>query len=154
MSGPIILLLRLLMATALYAFLGWALYIFWNDIQREASSLSRRRAPGISLTVQTGDSIPVQKHFIRPEIILGRDPLCDIPLPDETVSARHARLTYHHGQWWLEDLGSTNGTHLNNELLSTPTVLTTGDEIRCGNSRLVVDLAIEMLSPPTQRIKE
>jgi pSer/pThr/pTyr-binding forkhead associated (FHA) protein len=80
--------------------------------------------------------------------------LCDIPLPDETVSARHARLTYHHGQWWLEDLGSTNGTHLNDELLSVPTVLTSGDEIRCGNSRLVVDLAIEMLSPPTQRIKE
>jgi pSer/pThr/pTyr-binding forkhead associated (FHA) protein len=154
MSGPIVLFLRLLMATALYAFLGWALFLLWNDVRREASTIARRRAPGISLTVQTASNPPIQKHFIRPEIILGRDPLCDIPLPDDTVSARHARLTYHHGQWWLEDLGSTNGTLLNDELLSVPTVLTSGDEIRCGNSRLVVDLAIEMLSPPTQRIKE
>ena len=35
-------------------------------------------------------------------------------------------------QWWLEDLKSTNGTFLNEEKLDTPTVIVTGDEIRCG----------------------
>jgi pSer/pThr/pTyr-binding forkhead associated (FHA) protein len=62
---------------------------------------------------------------------------------DEVVSAQHARLTYHHGQWWLEDLSSTNGTFLNGSKLSTPAVVITDDEFKCGNTRftLRVDLA-------------
>jgi pSer/pThr/pTyr-binding forkhead associated (FHA) protein len=67
------------------------------------------------------------------EIILGRDPTCDIPLMSETVSARHARFSFHHAQWWLEDLKSTNGTFLNEEAVITSVVIKTGDQIRCGD---------------------
>ena len=94
------------------------------------------------------------KHFIQTEITLGRDPVCDIPVFDETVSARHARLTYHHGQWWVEDLGSTNGTRLNQEMLTQPTVLTSGDEVCLGQTTLTVNLATDSLVSSTQHPTE
>ncbi len=154
MSAPITLALRLLLALALYGFLGWALYTFWRNIQREASGLVARRATGISLTVRAGGGMAAVKHFIQTEITLGRDPVCDIPVFDETVSARHARLTYHHGQWWVEDLGSTNGTRLNQEMLTQPTVLTSGDEVCLGQTTLTVNLATDSLVSSTQHPTE
>lgn len=152
MSGSIVLVLRLLLALALYGFLGWVLYTFWRDIRREALALVNRRAAGISLTVRVEGQTTGVKHFVQPEISLGRDPVCDIPIFEEIVSAHHARLTYHHAQWWLEDLGSTNGTRLNQELVTLPTVLTSGDEIGIGRTSLLVNLAAEALVSPTLRI--
>ncbi len=152
MSGSIVLALRLLMALALYAFLGWALYTFWRDIRREAVGLANRRTAGISLLVRVGEETIGVKHFVQPEISLGRDPVCDIPIFDETVSAHHARLTYHHGQWWVEDLGSTNGTRLNQEMVMLPTVLTSGDQVSIGQTSLLVNLAAEALVSPTIRL--
>lgn len=152
MSGPIVLALRLCLALALLGFLGWALYTFWRGIRLEALGLVNRRTSGISLTVHTAGAASTIKHFVQSEITLGRDPVCDIPIFEETVSARHARLTYHHGQWWLEDLGSTNGTRLNQEMVALPTVLTSGDEIGVGQTRLLVNLAAEALASPTLRL--
>ena len=72
--------------------------------------------------------------------LLGRDPVCDFQIKNETVSARHARLSYHHKQWWIEDLNSTNGTFLNEEPLYTATVIVSGDEIRCGQVDILVSI--------------
>jgi pSer/pThr/pTyr-binding forkhead associated (FHA) protein len=152
MSGSIVLALRLITAFALYGFLGWALLLLWRDVQKQGLSLANRRVPGISLTVRHGRGTPTLTHFAQPEIILGRDPGCDIPLGDDTVSTRHAQLTYHHGQWWLEDLASTNGTILNKLPVSMPTVITSGDEIRCGSTRVTVALSENVLIEPTQKL--
>ena len=154
MSGLIVLALRLLLAVALYGFLGWALYTLWREIQRQSFSLAARRTPGISLSVRHGRASPVIRHFSQPEIVVGRDPGCDIPVSDETVSTRHAQLTYHHGQWWVEDLASTNGTRLNKMDVTMPTVLTSGDEIQCGKTRLTVGLNVDTLLSPTQRLEK
>ncbi|HEY6074339.1 MAG TPA: FHA domain-containing protein [Anaerolineales bacterium] len=154
MSGLIALALRLLLALALYAFLGWALWTLWRDIQREADRIVTRRAPGISLAVQKSGQLTAVKYFIQPEINLGRDPVCDIPIIDETVSARHARLVYHHSQWWLEDLNSTNGTRLNQVLVTTPTVLTSADEIDLGQIRITVSITTETPISSTKRLME
>jgi pSer/pThr/pTyr-binding forkhead associated (FHA) protein len=68
---------------------------------------------------------------------------------DEAMSAHHARISYHHTQWWLEDLNSTNGTFLNRDQVSVPTVIISGDEIKCGNTLLTIriDAAEETPSP-------
>ncbi|NOY98893.1 MAG: FHA domain-containing protein [Chloroflexi bacterium] len=152
MSGPILLALRIGLTVSLYAFLGWALLTLWQNVQQESALLAARKVPAIDLISQDAQAEPVVRHFAQPEITLGRDLHCEVPLDDETVSARHARLTYHHGQWWLEDLGSTNGTTLNQERVSTPTVVITGDQIGCGKATLTVRLASDSLSPPTQRV--
>ena len=154
MSGAIVLALRLMIAIALYGFLGWALLFLWREVQKQSISLATRRIPGISLTVRYGGGLPILKHFAQSEITLGRDPGCDIPLIDDTVSTRHAQLTYHHGQWWLEDLASMNGTMLNESSVNMPTVITSGDEIICGSTSMVVSLAANILIEPTQRLEK
>ncbi len=152
MSGSIVLALRLITAIALYGFLGWALVFLWRDVRNQGTSLANRRVPGISLTVRNGSVSPIMKHFAQPEIILGRDPGCDIPIMDDTVSTRHAQLNYHHGQWWLEDLASMNGTTLNEIVLSMPTVITSGDEFTCGATRITVALSANIMIEPTVRL--
>jgi pSer/pThr/pTyr-binding forkhead associated (FHA) protein len=154
MSGLVVLALRLLLAIALYGFLGWALYTLWREVQRQSYTLANRRTPGISLSIQQDDAVPVIRHFSQPEITLGRDPGCDIPLADETVSTRHAQLRYHHGQWWLDDLASTNGTKLNKIPVTMSTVLTSGDEIQCGKTHLMVTLSANAFVSPTQRLEK
>ena len=152
MSGPILLVLRFLLALCLYAFLAWAFFSLWRDLRQQSTLLATRRVPPISLTITRDDQPAQVRHFKQPEITMGRDPACEYPLEGETVSAHHARLSYHHGQWWLEDLDSTNGTFLNQERLSMPTVVVSGDKIGCGETRLTIALAGDMLMPPTKKM--
>ncbi len=149
MSGPIVLLLRLLLALGLYLFLGLALWMLWQDLRRTARSAADRNVPAIRLEIKDRRKAPAFRAFSRPEVTLGRDPRCDVPLADPLVSARHALLSYHDGQWWLDDLGSSNGTRLNHEKVGTSTVLTTGDEIQCGRARVLIHLAGRDLAPGT-----
>jgi pSer/pThr/pTyr-binding forkhead associated (FHA) protein len=114
--------------------------------------LASRKIPGINLNIQIEDQTPTQRFFTQSEILLGRDSHCDLPLPNDTVSVRHARLSHHHGQWWLEDLGSTNGTRLNHDLVSIPTVVINGDIVECGKASIIINLGMSTTSPPTQRI--
>jgi hypothetical protein len=154
MSGVVVLVLRLILVIALYGFLGWALLTLWREINRLGISLAGRRIPALNLIVRHKQAPPIIKNFTQPSITVGRDPGCDIPLVDDTVSTRHAQLVYHHSQWWLEDLASTNGTMLNQIIITMPTVLTAGDEIRCGDTRLIVNLSSNIHVSPTQRLEK
>ncbi len=152
MSGSIVLALRLTTTLALFGFFGWSLFFLYREVNRQGLSLANRRIPSISLTVRQEAGTSSLKYFAQSEIILGRDPGCDIPLTDDTISTRHAQLTYHHNQWWLEDLASTNGTLLNGTQVNMPTVITSGDEIKCGVTRLTVSLSENIINEPTQKI--
>ena len=152
MSGPVLLALRLVLAASLYAFLGWALWGLWKDVQQQGHILLARKIPTLSLTIQFSREDVRVSQFTQPEILIGRDPAADIRSEDETLSARHARLVYHHRQWWLEDLNSTNGTHLNQDRLYTPTVIVSGDRVDCGPLTVTIGLAGEEINPPTQKI--
>ena len=154
MSGPIVLVLRILLALALYVFLGWALWTIWQDLKKAGSQVALQKVRVIRLEVRIKERPVIYRSFSQPEITLGRDPVCDVPLDDESVSARHARLSFHHGHWWIEDLVSTNGTNLNREKLTIPTVLTNGDEISCGKASLAVNLGGEALIPQIVKAEE
>ncbi len=152
MSGPILLVLRIGMTLSLYFFMGWAFLFLWRNFKTESELLATRKTPPLTLTFKTPNDKSKTKHFREPEITLGRDPHCEVYLDNETVSAHHARLSYHHGQWWLEDLDSTNGTTLNGEDVETPTIIIGNDEIHCGKVPLKVHLAMGDLSPNTREI--
>ncbi len=139
MSGIVVLIIRLLVAITLYAFLATVLYILWQDLQMHSELVKAAQVPLLTITPITDDNNPVE--FNVPEIVIGRDPLCNYSVTDETVSSRHGRLSYHHNQWWLEDLNSTNGTFLNDDRVFTPTVVISGDEIRCGQAILKILIA-------------
>lgn len=145
MSGILLLLIRALMAVLLYGFLGWAVYTLWRDIRIQSELIALRKIPELSLSYSVGGEL-ISQHFQVPELLVGREEICDVILDEKTVSAEHARLSFHHGNWWVKDLDSRNGTYLNNELLVTQTVLTSGDEIQLGQTRLQVEIAGQTVS--------
>lgn len=140
MSGVVVLILRILLTLCLYGFLVWAVYTIWRDLYEQGQQLSTPVIPNLTLAFQdTGETSPLS--FKTSEIAIGRSQNSDYPVTDDTVSARHARLRYHHNQWWIEDLKSTNGTFLNDERVSVPTVVVSGDELRCGQVIMLITIA-------------
>lgn len=141
MIGTVALVLRLLMAAALYVFLGLAMWYIWLGVSRSSDRIAARSVVPIRLVAEDAKGSVFERSFSRQEIMIGRDPRAEVALSDDAASARHAQLSFHHGHWWLVDLGSKNGTRLNRTPVTSPTVLTDGDEIRCGQSRVRVHLA-------------
>lgn len=136
----VLLVVRLLLAATLYAFVGWAFWLIWKDLRQLARQMDAPSLPAMSLA-RLDEAQEEVFRFTRAEVIIGRERGCDCRLADKTISARHARLTYHHSQWWVEDLGSKNGTYLNQERITQGVVLTAGDELRCG--QVVLRVSIE-----------
>ncbi len=71
--------------------------------------------------------------------VMGRGDQAEIRLEDPFASSRHARLVPQGGIVVIEDLGSTNGTYLNEELLSGPQPLHRGDRVRIGDSEFTYE---------------
>lgn len=145
MSGIIIVIfiLRILLIGSLTGFLIWAMLAIWRDLRTQGQFISAPVIPVLTLTrldeAEEGEQL--QQTFSGPEVIVGRSMASEYPISDETVSARHARFSYHHNQWWIEDFRSTNGTFLNDERVSVPTVIVSGDELRVGQISLLIGIA-------------
>lgn len=137
MIALIVFIFRLIMIGILFLFLAWVIYTLWRDLSSTLNQVHARQVPYISLR-PLDEEIAIEKGLGVPEGLLGRDPTCDINFSEDTVSGRHARLRFHHKQWWIEDMVSTNGTFLNDDPVLTPTVLVSGDALRLGQLRLMV----------------
>ncbi|MBI3160431.1 MAG: FHA domain-containing protein [Chloroflexi bacterium] len=136
----VLLVLRALLAVSLYAFLAWALGLVWQDLRRAGLQPHTRQIPPIRLVAPDHPEFTLPAAFTTPVVVIGRDAASDCCLANETVSASHARLTYARRQWWLEDLGSRNGTYLNGVTVDTPIVLTNQDSIQLGKVTILVEL--------------
>jgi pSer/pThr/pTyr-binding forkhead associated (FHA) protein len=77
-------------------------------------------------------------HRLTDVLQIGRDASCDISLSDTYASQQHARISNRNGSWVIEDLGSTNGTYLNQRKVTVPTAISPGDRIRIGKTVLEV----------------
>jgi pSer/pThr/pTyr-binding forkhead associated (FHA) protein len=69
-------------------------------------------------------------------ILIGRAPSCTLVLDDDYSSSRHARLYPEGGQWFVEDLGSTNGTFLESTRVDSPLPIPPGARVKVGKSVL------------------
>jgi pSer/pThr/pTyr-binding forkhead associated (FHA) protein len=67
---------------------------------------------------------------VRDTVVAGRSPECDLVLVEGHPSRRHAKLTCKDDSVWLEDLGSANGTFVNQRPVGAPVALQPGDRIR------------------------
>jgi pSer/pThr/pTyr-binding forkhead associated (FHA) protein len=70
------------------------------------------------------------------QVNIGRAEACQVQLPDTYVSTFHARVFERDGAWFVEDLGSTNGTYLNQRRLSAPSEVHAGDRVRVGKTTM------------------
>jgi pSer/pThr/pTyr-binding forkhead associated (FHA) protein len=73
---------------------------------------------------------------IDASVTIGRAPECELRIDDTYSSQQHARVFGRGGSWYVEDLGSTNGTYVNEQRLAAPAMLTPGDRIRVGTTVL------------------
>lgn len=141
----LLLLLRLLAALLLLAFLGAIGWLIYRDIRSTRDLLAERgRAYGVLRVVGEGggNGRPTDGVFpLRPVTSIGRASANTIVLEDDYVSSEHAMLMLRGRQWWLEDLNSRNGTLLNDVRLDTPTIISPGDVITIGNTRLKMELS-------------
>ena len=101
MIATVVLLLRVILAIALYAFLGWALWNLLREFKQQGDKLATQKKPAITLSIKSEQGKESQQQFSQPQIMIVRYTNCDVSVIDEALSAHHARLTHHHGQWWL-----------------------------------------------------
>ena len=144
----LLLFLRILLAAALYLFMGAVLLLLWRDLSRPAlETVAAPRALGRLVVIarepddddqnglDIGATLPLQAVNS-----LGRSAINTIIIPDAYASAEHAFLIYRNGQWWLEDRGSRNGTTVNDVPVDEPTVVSAGDLIGVGQTQLKLEL--------------
>lgn len=141
-------LLRLGYLVLLWLLVGGALLVLRRDIygtvvtrrtQKPSRTKRGRKAEARSQTATTllvtegpltGSSLQLTD---RP-VIVGRAPTSTLVLDDDYASAQHARIFLHNGQWYVEDLGSTNGTVVSGVRISEPTPLSVNMPVRFGQT--------------------
>jgi predicted component of type VI protein secretion system len=130
----LILVLRLLLVALLYAFLVVVLRMAYSGTRQSASQrLSLRVIEAGASSLQAGDILNV-----APGTTMGRDGRADLVLGDTAVSAEHARVDRVGRGWTVTDLGSTNGTRVNDTVVKGQARLAAGDVLALGTVRLEV----------------
>ncbi len=124
------------------AVIGWML---WQDFQQTAKVAVRQSAFSRGRLVVTESDVEGieagQSWVLQSVTKLGRAATNTIVLAEPFASNEHALVAWRGGQWWLEDLKSSNGTLLNGVRIQEPTVLSAGDVI--GFGRISMRLEIE-----------
>jgi pSer/pThr/pTyr-binding forkhead associated (FHA) protein len=100
---------------------------------RQAPARPARRLPRELVVADAGGRRTVP---LKDSMTVGRAATSDLVVGDTYVSNVHARLFVKDGSYWLEDLGSTNGTYINRAKVAVPTAVGPGDEIRVGKATL------------------
>jgi pSer/pThr/pTyr-binding forkhead associated (FHA) protein len=93
----------------------------------------RRGQPTHAAVVQ-GVNTGVTADLSKAPILIGRGNDAAIRLDDDYVSTRHARIVSSGGQWFIEDLGSTNGTYLGTQRITQPVAIGLGSQVRVGKT--------------------
>jgi len=86
-----------------------------------------------------GGPMDGQVYSFKKSVTIGRDPNCEIPLQlDNYLSRRHAQILVIPPECFLEDLGSTNGTFIEDERLTQRVLLKNGQHFRVGKTLMQI----------------
>lgn len=97
---------------------------------------SKRRGSPTHVAVTQGGNVGATAGLDQAPILIGRGSDAAIRLDDDYASTRHARIAASGDQWFVEDLGSTNGTYIGSVRITQPTTITLGTQIRIGKTIL------------------
>ena len=156
----LLLALRLLLAILLYGFLGAVVFVLWRDLRQATTRREAVRPSGQLVVLGTEAEAETEEDGLAVGTVfplqllnsIGRSPSNTILVPDTYASAQHTLMTWREGQWWVEDLDSRNGTLLNGVRITGPTVVSAGDVIGVGRTRL--KLETETTTPSRQERQE
>lgn len=131
-------LVRILFLLLLYAFLFAVVRVLLRDLR--AASRSRGELGRLVVLASPRGEPPAGASFALDVIAtLGRDVNNSVVVDDPFVSGEHAVLTFRGRSWYVEDLGSTNGTFVNGAQVETVAAIGFGDELQLGEVRLRLD---------------
>lgn len=137
MIDVILLAARIGLVALLFLFLAFAVSTGVGQVRGRAR---KKDDHGLSFTITEGPRTLIGTTIpIVSTVVIGRGPSSDIVVSDDFVSNSHARFTPTPNGAVLEDLGSTNGTILNNNPVRTPQELRAGDTVRIGTLTMVID---------------
>jgi hypothetical protein len=146
-------ILKLCLLVLLYLFFFRVLRAVWAEIsgprvaEPAATTVTSKRGRRDRRGGKGGPRLlvvePVEQkgrsYELADEMTVGRAAGCQVVLDDDNyVSQLHTRIFRRDGQVMVEDLGSTNGTYLNNRKVSGPMVMKPGDRLRVGNTVMVL----------------
>jgi len=160
--APVSVALKFGFVVVLYLFVLWVARSARRDLRSDDTVLADRAEPvpiGADATGMYSASAPPVEHRspqliverapghepgmiydIDGDLVLGRGDRAEIRLEDPFASSRHARIFEQGNAVVIEDLGSTNGTYLNEEVLQTPRPLHPGDRVRIGDSEFTFEV--------------
>jgi hypothetical protein len=115
----------------LYLFLVLVIVVAWREL-RPSAVVRRRQALFEVLEPGRAQLVRGERIGVVSGATLGRAVGSGIRLEEDSVSSRHAIIRHEGGRWWVEDLGSTNGTFVNDLRVSGRTPLQHGDIVQVG----------------------
>ena len=104
--------------------------------QKSSKPPPKRRGSPTHVLVVDGANAGERADLAQAPILIGRGNDAAIRLDDDYVSTRHARIASSGDQWFVEDLGSTNGTYIGSARITQPTTLALGTQVRIGKTIL------------------
>jgi pSer/pThr/pTyr-binding forkhead associated (FHA) protein len=104
--------------------------------QPKQKAAPKRRGAPTHVAVVQGPNSGATAALADAPILIGRGNDAAIRLDDDYVSTRHARIAASGDQWFVEDLGSTNGTYLGSQRITQPTTIMLGSQVRIGKTIL------------------
>jgi FHA domain-containing protein len=148
----VLTVLKVVFLALLYFFVYRAIHSAYVDLraarprQAGAPAAPRARAPEPpsgragrpprSLVVMDERGSKLGAHALDGQLQIGRAEACQVQLADTYASQFHARVFQRDGAWLVEDLGSTNGTYVNQRRITAPVEVRAGDRIRVGKTTL------------------
>ncbi|MFV0523452.1 MAG: FHA domain-containing protein [Acidimicrobiales bacterium] len=148
MTDALLTLLRWCLLGLLYLFFLRVLQATWSGVQVTAGGGGRIAAAGDGrrsgrsgrrasrhqsvLLVLEPPELTGREFPVNGELTIGRAASCHISIDDSYMSQLHARVSPHPDGAVVEDLGSTNGTYLNRQRVTSPVVAVAGDRIQVG----------------------
>jgi hypothetical protein len=141
-------ILKICLLVLLYLFFLRVLRAVWAEISPRAVAVATpepaadRRSRRSGRPSRRGQRLLVveppehkgRSYDLADEMTVGRANGCQVVLDDNYVSQLHTRIFRRDGQLMVEDLGSTNGTYLNNKKVSGPMAMKPGDRLRVGKT--------------------
>ncbi len=122
---------------------GWLCLVLYYYLGKKEWPPTMAGEDSLAVSADPGGLLPAgMKWGVHGEAVIGRDPDCPVSIPDVFVSARHARIYRSGGGYYVEDLGSANGSLINGRALVKPEQLLPDDRLQIGRVTLALDAGL------------
>lgn len=133
-----LLLLKWFLLILLYIFLIVTVFVVYRDLKATSPAAAKTKGETAKssriVILDSPTENPGDSFYFDDQAVIGRTADCDIQISDNSVSHQHAAIARDAKSYKLEDLGSKNGTYLNQHKITRSTRLKQGDTIKVGKT--------------------